>query len=116
MNFLWLTHLEALAICFASCGVILMLTVYFIARTSRDGDAGSPVAAGEPETRPADLEALRMEGYQVLEIYDDAEHWGNRPQGSRGWISERIVRTAKVRDPETGRVLLIRVQTLVKPW
>lgn len=107
--------MSALAICFASCGIVLMLALFFIARSSPIA-ADAPETPGELEPRPMDLEAVHMEGYQVLEIYNDAEHWSKGMGGPRGVMSEHIVRTAKVRDPETGRVSLVKVQTLVKPW
>lgn len=116
MELNWLTHLEALAICFASCGVVLLLTVYFIVRSSSSVSERPAPEETRLTAQPAmDLESLRMEGYEVLDIYDDAEQW--RVYGKlRGITSERVVRTAKIRNPMTGAVSLMKVQALARPW
>ncbi len=115
MDLVWLTHLEALAICFASSGVILMMTVYFIVRSSSTGTENESAPA-EDAALPMDLEAIRAEGYYVLEVYDDTERRVTMRQVSAEAPSARVIRTAKVLDPETGTIRLMKVQMLVKPW
>jgi hypothetical protein len=111
--FPFLNHLGALAICFASSGLLLLLAFYFIVRSSSVTRVPPPPEGTLPPEKPAarDLEAWRMEGYEVIEVYEEDE------DGVEAFMMpERVVRWAKMRNPETGEVSLMRVQVLVRPW
>jgi hypothetical protein len=83
--------------------VILFGTFVFSLR----GEAAAPQRASSsaPEERPLALECVRLEGFEVLNLYQDVR----QVRGLEGPVSSRYACTAKVRDPQTGAIRLLRV-------
>ena len=109
-----LSDLEIIAVFFAASGLILLLSLWLIVHASPAQRAAPPEEA-KAEIRPQPLEAVREEGFVVIALYDDGVPLATTAYGRRrppaGDEAQAIVRTAKVRDPESGAVRLLRVVT-----
>lgn len=116
--FPFLNHLGALAICFASSGLLLLLAFYFMVRSSSGKRTQPPAQVPAEPARPVarDLDAWRMEGYEIIEVYEESGDDVAGREGKDFTTPEKVVRWAKMRNPETGEVSLMQVQVLVRPW
>ena len=98
--------IEALAICFAVLGLLVVMVFYFIVRQR---PSASPT---ETEAAWQGLDDLEDADLEVLELYDDGEVISDAALAREDPFTQQdrlVQRTAKVRHRPTGEVRLARV-------
>lgn len=104
-------QIDALTICFLSSGLVMLLMFYFLARTSATCQRDASAMCEEISRTPRTLHFWELEGYEVIELYEDFEQ-GTLMMGKE----PGLLRTAKLRDPSSGRLILARVLSHPEPW
>jgi hypothetical protein len=109
---LWeFSELEVVAVVFAVSGVVLAVTLHLFVRAS----PRPPPFASRRAPRPQPLELVRQEGFELIELYDDEKPVPAPPvfpaKEAVPSPARPVVRTAKVLDPVSGEVRLLRVLT-----
>jgi hypothetical protein len=111
-----LTEVELLAFFFASSAVLILIGLRLLIGPTPEKKERNEFHS---ETiRPRRIDAVEEEGYEIIEIYNDNVSLSNWFKGYREQSTimpaTDAVRTAKIRDPGTGRVHLIHVLDRVR--
>lgn len=100
------TEVEIVAGLFVLTGCVLVAALHFLVRSSPPPPVETPSVS---RSVPSPLASVRDEGFQVIELYEDSEPFERSPQaGVADGLRPRVC-TAKVLDPESGQIRLLRV-------
>lgn len=106
-----LSEVEVLACFFVASAALILVGLRMIIGPSpqRHGEEEPSITSASPRS----LAAVEEEGYEVIELYDDRrtlEDWlrGSK-QRATPTLEGHAVRTAKVRNPESGQIILVRI-------